>query len=111
MIIVIVNTDHPSPDMQVIIILRGIESIKEVEQAAAPFLIVLSAALLAWAWRVAGGLGPMLAAPSQFAPGQPQSGRFWQVFWPALTANVGYWTTLSLNIPDFTRCSLRHSST
>ena len=89
--------------MQVGIILRGIESIKEVEQAAAPFLILLSAALLAWAWRTAGGLGPMLAAPSQFGPGQPQAGRFWHVFWPALTANVGYWTTLSLNIPDFTR--------
>ncbi|KAK9818784.1 hypothetical protein WJX74_008362 [Apatococcus lobatus] len=89
--------------LQVGIILRGIESIKEVEQAAAPFLILLSAALLAWAWRTAGGLGPMLAAPSQFGPGQPQAGRFWHVFWPALTANVGYWTTLSLNIPDFTR--------
>jgi len=28
---------------------------------------------------------------------------FWQMFPAALTANVGYWATLSLNIPDFTR--------
>ena len=28
---------------------------------------------------------------------------FWQLFPAALTANVGYWATLSLNIPDFTR--------
>lgn len=28
---------------------------------------------------------------------------FWALFWPSLAANVGYWVTLSLNIPDFTR--------
>jgi nucleobase:cation symporter-1, NCS1 family len=28
---------------------------------------------------------------------------FWLIFPAALTANVGYWATLSLNIPDFTR--------
>ena len=39
----------------------------------------------------------------QFDPGMPQAGRFWSVFWPSVTANVGYWATLSLNIPDFTR--------
>jgi NCS1 family nucleobase:cation symporter-1 len=39
----------------------------------------------------------------QFGPGMPQEGRFWSVFWPAVTANVGYWATLSLNIPDFSR--------
>ena len=45
----------------------------------------------------------MLAAPSQFAVGMPKAGQFWQTFLPALTANVGYWATLSLNIPDFSR--------
>jgi NCS1 family nucleobase:cation symporter-1 len=39
----------------------------------------------------------------QFGPGMPLEGRFWSVFWPAVTANVGYWATLSLNIPDFSR--------
>ncbi len=45
----------------------------------------------------------MLAQPSQFAPGQPKAGQFWLFFFPALTANVGFWATLSLNIPDFSR--------
>jgi NCS1 family nucleobase:cation symporter-1 len=45
----------------------------------------------------------MLSAPSQFGPGMPLEGKFWQVAVPAVTANVGYWATLSLNIPDFSR--------
>ena len=45
----------------------------------------------------------MLAQPSQFAPGQPKAGHFWAFFFPALTAMIGFWATLSLNIPDFTR--------
>jgi NCS1 family nucleobase:cation symporter-1 len=28
---------------------------------------------------------------------------FWKIFFPGLTAMVGFWATLSLNIPDFTR--------
>jgi len=45
----------------------------------------------------------MLSQPSKFAEGQPQAGLFWKVFFPALTANVSFWATLSLNIPDFSR--------
>jgi NCS1 family nucleobase:cation symporter-1 len=45
----------------------------------------------------------MLSAPSQFGSGMPLEGKFWQVAVPAVTANVGYWATLSLNIPDFSR--------
>ena len=83
--------------------MRGIESIRDVEKAAAPLLIGLSAALLWWAVSAAGGFGPMLAQPSQFGAGAAQDGQFWAVFWPAITANVGFWATISLNIPDFTR--------
>jgi NCS1 family nucleobase:cation symporter-1 len=54
---------------------------------------------LAWAYSHAGGFGPILAQPSRLAG----PGEFWAVFFPALTAMVGYWATLSLNIPDFTR--------
>lgn len=89
--------------VQVYIIMRGIESIKIVEQYSAPVLIVLSIALFAWAVSTAGGLGPMLSTPSQFGLGMPKEGQFWAVFLPSLTANVGFWATLSLNIPDFTR--------
>jgi NCS1 family nucleobase:cation symporter-1 len=73
---------------------------------AAPVLLALSAALLWWAWSAAGGVGPMLSAPSQFAAGSAMEGRFWSTFVPALTANVGYWATLALNIPDFSRWAL-----
>jgi NCS1 family nucleobase:cation symporter-1 len=58
---------------------------------------------LAWAYEQAGGFGPMLSRPSEFAAGQPQEGRFWGFFWVALTANVSFWATLALNIPDFSR--------
>ena len=89
--------------LQVVVLWRGIESIKVLETWAAPFLIVMGLALLVWAWWKADGLGPMLSAPSQFAPGGEKEGRFLGAFLPGLTAMVGFWATLSLNIPDFTR--------
>eukprot|EP00242_Pyramimonas_sp_CCMP2087_P017892 CAMPEP_0198226230 /NCGR_PEP_ID=MMETSP1445-20131203/104520_1 /TAXON_ID=36898 /ORGANISM="Pyramimonas sp., Strain CCMP2087" /LENGTH=549 /DNA_ID=CAMNT_0043905999 /DNA_START=150 /DNA_END=1796 /DNA_ORIENTATION=- len=89
--------------LQVSIIMKGIESIRAVEEVAAPVLILMSIALVVWAYTSAGGFGPMLAAPSQFAAGMPKEGKFLATFFPALTANVGFWATLALNIPDFTR--------
>ncbi|MCB9730085.1 MAG: NCS1 family nucleobase:cation symporter-1 [Deltaproteobacteria bacterium] len=89
--------------LQIVIVWKGVESIRLLETLAAPFLIVMGLALLAWAYVKAGGFGTMLEAPSQFAPGGPKEGQFWHVFFPSLTGMVGYWATLSLNIPDFTR--------
>ncbi len=89
--------------LQAVIVWRGIESIRVLETWAAPFLIAMGLALLAWAWWRADGFGPMLSAPSQFADGGAQEGQFWGVFLPGLTGMVGFWATLSLNIPDFTR--------
>ncbi|HET6202901.1 MAG TPA: NCS1 family nucleobase:cation symporter-1 [Planctomycetota bacterium] len=80
-------------------ILRGTDSIKWLETFSAPFLIAAGLALLVWARVRAGGFGPMLSAPSKFAT----SGELLKVFAPGLTAMVGFWATLSLNIPDFTR--------
>lgn len=85
--------------INIYLIWRGVESIKHLETAAAPFLILCGLGLLAWAWTAADGFGPMLDTPSSFA----SSGEFWQFFFPSLTAMVGYWATLSLNISDFTR--------
>jgi cytosine/uracil/thiamine/allantoin permease len=65
----------------------------------APILL----ALLVWAYVEAHGFGPMLAQPSQFHTGGSKAGQFWAFFFPALTAMIGFWATLSLNIPDFTR--------
>ncbi len=84
-------------------IYRGTESIRWLETYAAPFLIAMGLLLLAWAYVNAGGFGEMLSAPSQFEAGGRREGEFWAVFLPGLTAMVGFWATLSLNIPDFTR--------
>jgi NCS1 family nucleobase:cation symporter-1 len=89
--------------IQLVIVYKGVESIRVLETWAAPFLIVMGLALLAWAYVKAGGFGQMLETPSQFAEGGPKEGEFWTVFFPSLTAMVGFWATLSLNIPDFTR--------
>ena len=89
---------------QVGIIVRGIECIRVAEQWSAPLLIALSALLFGWAVSVpGGGLAATLAAPSAFAAGGAKAGLFWGAALPALTANVGFWATLSLNIPDFSR--------
>lgn len=86
--------------IQVVIILRGIEGIKHLESWGAPLLLVGGVILLAWASNAAGGLGNVLAGTSALQESQAD---FWTIFPAALTASVGYWATLSLNIPDFTR--------
>lgn len=89
--------------LQVVIMWNGMESIRKLENYSAPILIVLSGALLLWAYVNAGGFGPMLSMASQFGKGGARQGKFWSVFFPSLTANIGFWATLALNIPDFTR--------
>jgi NCS1 family nucleobase:cation symporter-1 len=85
------------------VIYKGVESIRVLLNIKAPLLIVLGLALLGWAYVTAGGFGPMLSTPSAFAAGQPKEGQFWKFFFPALTGMIGFWATLSLNIPDFSR--------
>jgi NCS1 family nucleobase:cation symporter-1 len=85
------------------VIYRGIETIRVLLNIKAPLLIALGLLLLFWAWRAAGGFGPILSQPSAFDPGQPKAGQFWAFFFPALTGMIGFWATLSLNIPDFSR--------
>lgn len=82
---------------------HGTESIRWLELWAAPLLIAMMLALLGWAYVRADGFGAMLSAPSAFIPGGRREGQFAAVFWPSLTAMVGFWATLALNIPDFTR--------
>jgi NCS1 family nucleobase:cation symporter-1 len=89
--------------INMLVIYKGIESIRILLNIKAPLLIALGLALLAWAYQRAGGFGPMFSQPSAFAEGGLKAGQFWAFFFPALTANVGFWATLSLNIPDFSR--------
>ena len=86
--------------VQVVIILRGIEGIKFLESWAAPLLLFGGVVLLIWAASMAGGLGRILSGTTALQKGDAA---FWAIFPGALTASVGYWATLSLNIPDFTR--------
>jgi NCS1 family nucleobase:cation symporter-1 len=86
--------------IQVFIILKGVEGIKHLETWSAPLLLGGGLILLVWASAKAGGLGLVLARSAEL---QQQHNAFWSIFPGALTASVGYWATLSLNIPDFTR--------
>jgi NCS1 family nucleobase:cation symporter-1 len=89
--------------INVAVVWRGIDSIRLLLNIKAPLLIALGLLLLGWAYVQADGFGPMLSQPSQFDPGQPKAGQFWSKFFPLLTANISFWATLSLNIPDFSR--------
>src|SRR5882724_5545850 len=85
------------------IVYKGIDSIRLLLLIKAPLLIALGLLLLGWAHEAAGGFGPILSQPSAFDPGGPKSGQFFSFFVPALTGMIGFWATLSLNIPDFSR--------
>ncbi len=89
--------------VNIYVIYRGIETIRVLLNIKAPLLIILGLALLYWAYGEAGGFGPILSQPGAFDAGQPKAGQFWAFFFPALTGMIGFWATLSLNIPDFTR--------
>ncbi len=85
--------------MNVAFIVKGTDSIRMLEAVSAPFLIAVGVGLLAWAVKTGGGWGPILDEPGRLR----DFGSFWKVFVPSLTGMVGFWATLSLNIPDFTR--------
>jgi NCS1 family nucleobase:cation symporter-1 len=85
--------------INILIIYRGMDLLRKVENWAAPFVLIMTAVLLGWAiWR-AHGLGYLLTEKGKFATW----GQFRLVFIPSLTAMIGFWATLSLNMPDFTR--------
>jgi nucleobase:cation symporter-1, NCS1 family len=81
------------------VILKGIEYIRVLQGISAPVLLGVGLLLLGWAYKSAGGFGPMLAAPSRFN----NFSDFLKFLVPALNGTVGFWATVSLNIPDFTR--------
>lgn len=81
------------------VIVKGIEYIRFLQGISAPILLAVGVLLLAWAYHAAGGFGPMLSAPSRFTTFSD----FLKFLIPALNGTVGFWATVSLNIPDFTR--------
>jgi NCS1 family nucleobase:cation symporter-1 len=81
------------------VVWRGMDLLRKVENWAAPFVLVMALALMVWAMWRAKGLGGVLAEPGKFT----SFAEFFPVFVPSLTAMIGFWATLSLNMPDFTR--------
>src|SRR5947208_7587852 len=85
--------------LNILIIYRGMDLLRRFENWAAPFVLVMTALLLGWAvWR-AHGLGYLLTQKGKYHTWA----EFKPVFIPSLTAMIGFWATLSLNMPDFTR--------
>jgi NCS1 family nucleobase:cation symporter-1 len=80
------------------VVLRGPESVKVLEVIAAPLLLFVGVGLLLWAWPHA-SVTELLARPGN----RPPDASFAKYFVAGLTAMVGFWATLSLNIPDFSR--------
>lgn len=80
------------------VVYLGVESIRKLLVFKAFFLPLAALALLFWAINAGNGLGPILSQPARLT-----GAAFWNYFFPALTGMVGFWATLSLNIPDFTR--------
>ncbi|MDX6405189.1 MAG: nucleobase:cation symporter, family [Blastocatellia bacterium] len=85
--------------LNIFIIYRGMDLLRKVENWAAPFVLVMTALLLGWAIWKAHGLGYLLTQQSKFHSIR----EFWPIFIPSLTGMIGFWATLSLNMPDFTR--------
>lgn len=84
--------------MNMYVVIKGSDSIKKLETFAAPLLLLVGFGLLMWA-------SPKIdaAALLSAAPNRPQDASVWSYFFGGLTAMVGFWATLSLNIPDFSR--------
>ncbi len=92
--------------LNMVVVWKGVDSIRRLQAFGAPCMFLMAAALLIWVRMKAGSFGTMLSTPSQFH----STREFLAVFFPSLTAMVGYWATLALNIPDFTRYSKSQSA-
>lgn len=85
--------------MNIAVVYKGMNLLRLVENWAAPYVLVMTAILLGWILYQAGGVGFLLHEPGKFQ----DFGGFFKIFIPSLTAMIGFWATLSLNMPDFTR--------
>lgn len=87
--------------IQLVILYRGFESLRRFQAVAAPLVMISATLMLVILLVLArGDLGPVVTQPSRLGWGSD----FWlKTFPPSLMANIAFWSTLSLNMPDFTR--------
>ncbi len=85
--------------LEMAIIVRGMDTLRRFENWAAPFVLVAAVVLLVYMITKAHGFGAVLSQPARLGWGS----RFWPVFFPSLMAMIAFWSTMSLNMPDFTR--------
>ena len=85
--------------LNILIIVRGMNAVRKFENWAAPFVLIVAIFLLIWTTIQAGGFGPLVEDHGTLGWGS----EFWLVFWPSLMGMIAFWSTLSLNMPDFTR--------
>jgi len=86
--------------LNILIILRGMDAVRRFENWAAPFVLAVAIFLLIWMVIQAKGFGPILNEPGKVGWGSD----FWlKLFPPSLMGMIAFWSTLSLNMPDFTR--------
>ncbi len=87
--------------LNILIIMRGMDAVRRFENWAAPFVLIVAVFLLIWMTIQAGGFGPLLADHGKVGW---SIDKFWLgLFPPALMGMIAFWSTLSLNMPDFTR--------
>ncbi len=84
--------------MNLTVVIRGAESIKLLETLSAPLLLLVSLGLMVWALPQV-SLSELFSVPAK----RPEGASFWGYFFGGVTAMVGFWATLALNIPDFSR--------
>jgi len=87
--------------LNMVIIWKGMDAVRWFEGWAAPAVLVVTVVLLFYMVHMANGLGPILHEPGKFT----SFGDFLKALPIFLTAQIGFWATLSLNMPDFTRFS------
>jgi NCS1 family nucleobase:cation symporter-1 len=85
--------------LEMAIIVRGMDTLRRFENWAAPLVLVMAVALLIYMVTKAHGFGAVLSQPSALGWGR----HFWPIFFPSLMGMIAFWSTLSLNMPDFTR--------
>jgi nucleobase:cation symporter-1, NCS1 family len=84
---------------EMVIIVRGMDTLRRFENWAAPLVLVMAVILLVCLVTKAHGFGAVLSEPAKLGWGS----KFWAVFFPSLMGMIAFWSTMSLNMPDFTR--------